>query len=158
MTQKGKNLLIWKSHETMTKKHAYRSNELQLRNHSVTFIHLNKSLPSVISILSRSPVAYNTTVSLEKLTCTDYLDFGNYQDRFRQFSWSKKDSKYLDVEFKVFKKDENQEFRLVEKPTMGDADFNQFMRLRKQLVSVAENFAREENLTPVLIPTLSKEG
>ena len=39
---------------------------------------------------------------------------------------------------------------------MGESDFNQFMRLRNQLVNAAENFAREENLTPVLIPTMSK--
>ena len=39
---------------------------------------------------------------------------------------------------------------------MGEADFNQFMRLRNQLVNAAENFAREENLIPVLIPTMSK--
>ena len=41
--------------------------------------------------------------------------------------------------------------------TRGEADFNQFMRLRNQLVNGAENFAREENLTPVLIPTMSKD-
>ena len=40
---------------------------------------------------------------------------------------------------------------------MGEADFNQFMRLRNQLVNAAENFAREENLTPVLIPTMSRD-
>ena len=39
---------------------------------------------------------------------------------------------------------------------MGKADFNQLMRLRNQLVNAAENFAREGNLTPVLIPTRSK--
>ena len=39
---------------------------------------------------------------------------------------------------------------------MGEANFNQFMRLRNQLVNAAENFAREENLTPNLIPTMSK--
>ena len=39
---------------------------------------------------------------------------------------------------------------------MGEADFNQFMRLRNQLVNAAENFARQETLTPVLIPTMSK--
>ena len=31
------------------------------------------------------------------------------------------------------------------------------MRLRNQLVNAAENFAREENLMPVLIPTVSKD-
>ena len=39
---------------------------------------------------------------------------------------------------------------------MGGADFNQFMQLRKHLVIAAENFAREENLIPVLIATISK--
>ena len=40
---------------------------------------------------------------------------------------------------------------------MGEADFNQFMRLRNQLVNAAENFAREEILTAVLIPTMSED-
>ena len=40
---------------------------------------------------------------------------------------------------------------------MGEADFNQFMRLRNQLVNAAENFAREEILNPVLIPTISRD-
>ena len=40
---------------------------------------------------------------------------------------------------------------------MREADFNQFMRLRNQLVNAAENVAREENLTPVLIHTVSKD-
>ena len=31
------------------------------------------------------------------------------------------------------------------------------MRLRNQLVNAAEHFATEENLTPVLIPTMSKD-
>ena len=102
-------------------------------------------------------MAYNTTASLDKLTCTDYVDFGKCQDRFGQFSWSKNDSIYLDVKLKVFRKDDKKEFRLVQNLTMGEADFNQFMRLRNQLVNAADNFTREENLTPVQIPTLSKD-
>ena len=47
--------------------------------------------------------------------------------------------------------------RLIQNLTMGEADLNQFMPLRNQLVNAAENFAREENLTPVLIPTMSKD-
>ena len=137
-------------------KHAYISNEMQLQNHSLTFIHKNKSFPSATSILSCSPMADNTTVSSDKLICTNYVEFGKCQDRFGQFPWSKNDSSYLDMKLKVFKKDENKEFRLVQNFTMGEADFNQFMRLRNHLVNVAENFAREENLTPVLIPTVSK--
>ena len=40
---------------------------------------------------------------------------------------------------------------------MGEADFNRFTRLRNQLVNAAENFAREEILSPVLISTMSKD-
>ena len=65
---------------------------MQLQNHSSTFFHKNKSLLSATSILSRSPMAYNTAVSLDKLTCTDYVDFGKFQDRFGQISLSKNDS------------------------------------------------------------------
>ena len=102
-------------------------------------------------------MAYNTTVSSEKLTYTDYVDFGKCQDRFGRFFRSKNDSKYLDVKLKVFRKDDKKEFRLVQTLTMGEADFNQFMRLRNQLVNAAENFARQESLTTVLIPTMSKD-
>ena len=94
---------------------------------------------------------------MDKLTCTDYVDFGECRDRFGQFSWSKNDSNYLDVKFKVFRKDDEKEFRLVQNLTTGEADFNQFMRLKNQLVNAAENFAREEKLTPVVIPTMSRD-
>ena len=40
---------------------------------------------------------------------------------------------------------------------MGVAGFNLFLRMGNQLVSAAENFARDEILTPVLIPTMSKD-
>ena len=73
-------------------KHSYISNEMQLQRHFLTFVDTNKSLISATSFLSRSPMAYNITASLDKLTCTDYMDSGKCQDRFGRFSWSKKDS------------------------------------------------------------------
>ena len=45
-------------------------------------------------------MAYNTTETLDKLPCTDYVDFGKCQDRFGRFLWSKNDSKYLDIKLK----------------------------------------------------------
>ena len=87
-------------------------------------------------------MAYNTYASLDNLTCTNYVDFGKCQDRFGQFFWSTNDSNYLDVKLKVFRKDDKKEFRLVQNLTRGEVDFNQFMRLRNQLVNTAENFAR----------------
>ena len=85
------------------------------------------------------------------------MDFGKCQDRFGRFSWSKNDSNYLDVKLNVFRKDDKKEFRLVQNLTMGETDFNQFMRLRNQVVNAAKNFAGEENLTPALIPTMSTD-
>ena len=101
-------------------------------------------------------MTYNTTASLDKLTCTDYVDFGKCQDRFGRFPWSRNDSSYLAVKLRVFSKDDKKQFRRLKNLAMGEADFNQFLRLRNQLVNAAKNFAREENLTPVLIPTMSK--
>ena len=155
MTKKGENLFLWKCHVATTKKDAYIGNEMQLQKHSLTFIHKNESLLSATSILSRSPMAYNTTDSLDMLTCTDYVHFGKCQDRFGQFYWSKNDSNYLDVKLKVFKIDDIKEFPLVQNLTMEEADFNQFNRLTNQLVNATESFARDESLTPVLIPTIS---
>ena len=157
MTEEGKNHLIWKCHVTMQKKYAYLCTEMLLQNHSLSFIQKNKSRVSATSILSRSLIAYDTTVSLDQITCTDYVDFGKCQDRFRQFSSSQNDSNYLEVKLKLFKKDDSKEFRLVEKSTMTEADFNQLMLLRNQLVNAAKIFAREETLTTVLIPTMFKD-
>ena len=94
---------------------------------------------------------------MEKLTRTDSLEFGNGQDGFVHFSWFKCDSHYLDLKLKASKKHSKKECRLVQNLTMGEADFKQFMRLRNQLVNAAANFAREEHLTPVLIPTMPKD-
>ena len=69
----------------MTRKSACISYELQLHKHSFKFIHYYKSLHSATSILSCSPIAYNTTASLDKLTCADYVDFGKCRDRFGLF-------------------------------------------------------------------------
>ena len=86
------------------------------------------------------------------------MDFGKSQDRFGRFSWSKNDSNYLDVKLKVFKREEkNAEFRLRQNLLMGEADFNQFIRQRKQPVVAADNFFSEENLSPVLQSTLWKD-
>ena len=103
-------------------------------------------------------MAYNTTETLSKLACTDYVDFGKSKDRFGRFSWSKNDSNYLDINLKVFnREDKNAEFRLRQNLSMGEADFNQFIRQRNQLVVAGDNFLREEKLSPILQSTLCKD-
>ncbi len=53
---------------------------------------------------------------------------------------------YLDVKLKVFKRDKNKEFRMAQNLTMGEADFNQFITLRNQLVVAVRDLSTEENL------------
>ena len=69
----------------MTEKDAYLSNEMQLEKQSSTFFHKNKSLLSATSILSRSPIAYNTTASLEKLTYTDHVELAKVKTDLDDF-------------------------------------------------------------------------
>ena len=102
-------------------------------------------------------MAYNTTVSLDKLSLPNYEDFGKCQDTFEQFSWSNSVSNYMDEKLRGFKKDHNKEFQLVQNLTMQEAEFSQLMRLRNRLIIAAENIAREKNLSPVLLPTMSKD-
>ena len=61
----------------------------------------------------------------------------------------------MDVSLKVFKVDDNKYNQLEQKPTKGEADFNHLERLKNQLIIAAENFVKGENLSPVVIPTLS---
>ena len=103
-------------------------------------------------------MAYNTTETLDKLACTDYVDFGKCQCRFGRFSWSKNDWNYLEIKLKVIKReDKNAEFRPRQNLSMGEADLNQFIGQRNQLVVAADNFLKEQNLSPVLQSTLSKD-
>ena len=103
-------------------------------------------------------MAYNTFASLDKLTCTNYVDFGNSSDRFGRFSLSKNDSNYLEIKLEVFnRKDKNAESRLRQNLLMGEADLNQFIRQRKQPVDEEDNSLEEQNLLPILQSTLSKD-
>ena len=103
-------------------------------------------------------MAYSTTASLDMLTCTDYVDFGKSLDRFGRFFGTKNDPNYLDNKIKVFKReDKKAEFRLRQNLSMGEADFNQLIRQRTQPVVAADNFLREQTLSPVLQSTLSKD-
>ena len=64
----------------------------------------------------------------------------------------------MDIKLKVFKReDKNAEFRLRQNLSMGEADFNQFIWQRNQLIVAADNFLREQKLSPVFQSTLSKD-
>ena len=61
------------------------------------------------------------------------------------------------MKLKVFKGEENKQFRLAQNLTMGEADFNQFIRLRNQLVVAVRDFSKEGNLPPVQVKLLAKD-
>ena len=102
-------------------------------------------------------MAYNTTATLHKLTCSDYVDFGKCQDRFGRNFWSENFFDYLDVKLTVFKKDENKQSRLAENLTKGEAECNQCIRLRNQLVVAVRGFSKQDNLPPVQVKLLQKD-
>ena len=102
-------------------------------------------------------MAYNTTATLDKLACTDSVDFGKCQDRFGQYSLSKNSFHYLDLNIKMFKKDENKQFWFAQNLTMGEADFNLFIQRRNQLVVAVRDFSKEKNLSPVQVKPLAKD-
>ena len=86
--QKRKYFFLRKYHVTLTRTKAVTCTSQFIVQ--LSFSKNNSLLPAT-SILSRSPMAYNTTASLDKLACTDYVDFGRSQDRFGRFSWTKID-------------------------------------------------------------------
>ena len=104
-----------------------------------------------------SEMAYNTTATLDKLACTDYVDFGKCQDTFGRISWSKNFFDDLDVKLKVFKRDKNKQFRMAQNLTMGEADSNEFIRLRNQLVVAVRDFSKDDNLPFVQMKLLEKD-
>ena len=155
MTKKGKNLLIWNCHVTMTKNDAYISDKKQLRNHSLTFSHeSNFQLPAFFSFTDGLQHHRNLgQANLHRL-----CGFYQVSSQIWTVFLVQNDSNYLDIKLKVFKsEDKNAEFRLRQNLSMGEADFNQFIRQRNQLVVAADNFLKEQNLSPVSQSTLSKD-
>ena len=140
---------------TMTKKDAYTSNELQLQNHSLTFIH--KKIPSFSYQHSISFThGFEHYCLLGQANLVRFCAVWQMAKHIWTYFTVQKGCLYLDVKLEIFKKNDNKEFRLVESLTMGEAEFKQFMRLRSPQVIVAKNFAREVKLSPVGIPTMSK--
>ena len=61
------------------------------------------------------------------------------------------------MKLKLFKKDENKEFRWAQNLRRGETDKIQFTRLRNQLVVAVRDFSKEENLPPVKVKLLAKD-
>ena len=85
------------------------------------------------------------------------MDLSEFSRRIWTFFWYESDPIFLDVKFKVFKEDDKKDSQLVPSLTKRAADFNYYMRMRNKLNIGAEKVGKEENLSLVLIPTMSKD-
>ena len=104
---------------------------------------LNQIVFSGKSNISAQIMAHNTSPTLDKQTCTDYVDFGH-------FSGTKNNSIYLEIKLELFKrKNKDTEFRLRKNFTMGEADFYQSIRQKNLKAAAADNFLRKQNLSSV---------
>ena len=94
---------------------------------------------------------------MEKLIGVDVVAFGKMQYKFDQFSRSKNHPNYVDLNLKVLKKDDPRDFSLVQNVTIGESDFNQILRLSNQLVVAAKHIDRDQNMSPILTTTISRD-
>ena len=103
---------------------------------------------------------FNITSALDKTSCTDYVDFGKNADRFGRISWSqieKDNQKYLDIQLKVFRKDDKGDFRRHQQIKLGVFDFKQLLCLRNPIVLAVREFSTDETLKEVVTSPLSKD-
>ena len=142
----------------MTKKDTYISNEKQLQNHCSTFILKNQlaSFSYQHSISFTHGLQYYRNLGQANLhrLCGLWQESRQIwtlflvQKRLQLFGYYTKS---------VQEEDKKAEFRLRQNLSLGEADFNQFIRQRNQLVVAADNFLKKQNLSPVLQSTLSKD-
>ena len=152
MTKKGKNILIWKYHVPLAV--TYSSQIID----QLSFSKIN-SLLSATSILSRSPMAYNTTAFLDKLACTDYVDFGKRQDWNGRFSWSKNDSNYMDIKLKVFERRQKCRISTETKPFNGRSWFQSVYSTKKSISCCSRQLSQRTTFfASCSIHTVQKHG
>ena len=87
------------------------------------------------------------------------MDFGKNADRFGRISWSQieLDNKmYLDIQLKVFRKDDKGHFRWHQQINLGVFDFKQLLRFRNPIVQAVGEFSTDETLKKVVTSPLSK--
>ena len=133
-------------------KNVYKSDNMQHQRQFLTIQLTFKSFLSATTVLSQRPnvLTYNTTASLDKLTCSNYVDFGEYRDNFGPVFWSQNDSNYLQ-KIKTFKEDDRRDLRPVQNLTMGAPDFNQLVRLRSRFIFIWQISNLGDNYGSVLL-------
>ena len=104
---------------------------------------------------------FTFTLALDKTICTIYVDFGKNAERFGRISWSqieKGNQKYLDIQLKVFRKDDKGDFHRHQQINLGVFDFKQLLCLRNPIVLAVREFFKDKTLKEVVISPLSKDS
>ena len=103
---------------------------------------------------------FNITSALDKTSCTDYVGFGKNADRFGRIFGSqieKDNQKYLDIQLKVFRKNDKGDFRRHQQIKLGVFDFKKIFCLRNPIVLAVREFSTDETLKEVVTSPLSKD-
>ena len=103
---------------------------------------------------------FNNTSTPDKTSCTDYVDFDKIADRFLRTFWSqfeKDNQKYLDIQLKVFEKDDKGDFRRHQQIKLGVFDFKQLLCLRSPIAQAPREFSTDETLKKIVTSPLSKD-
>ena len=84
--------------------------------------------------------------ALDKTCCTDYVDFGKNADQFGRISSSqiKDNQKYLDIQLKVFRKNDKGDFCRHQQIKLGIFDSIQLLCLRNPVVQAVRDFFTDE--------------
>ena len=137
---RGKLLNVWKCYVTMTEIRPYKSNNLELWK---TFFYLQ---------FQRTVTSFNyQRVMMFTHGLQPYCLFGQshlhrlYRPwRFSRQIWTlflvQKELTLIRCKSIVFQRDDKRGFCLFQRSTMGETNFDQFVRLRTQLVLAKENF------------------
>ena len=110
-------------------------------------------------------MASNVTSSDQKLACTGFVDFGKRENkRFGRISWSKHaenraKTALLDIKLEIFKIDQDGEFRMHQCLSISEKDFNDFMRMKDELLVATTEFATVQGLQlqPITIGPFARE-
>ena len=117
---------------------------------TLSFIFLPKISPltSKFNIFQTTEKNYNMTAALDKLICTNFVEFGKKEDRFVRFSWfqlERYDNKYLENQLKVLRRDDKAEVCKHQQINSTESDFKQLLELRNPIVVATADFSGEKS-------------
>ena len=97
------------------------ANSLQAARFSIFYL----SVISVTKFSAERKLKYNLIASLDKLSCTNLVEFGINEHHFERFFWSQK--QLVENQLKVFRRDNKGEVCKNQQLNMEESDFTQIL-------------------------------